>query len=806
MTSSSGGSLSSPPNPTWCTGSPRAAAESAKAPTRSLNLGLHVGDDPALVIENRQRVCAALGVDFARLTLSAQVHGAGMAEVGEASAGAGRAAAAGAIPEVDGLMVSTPGLPVAVLSADCVPLLFYDPRRHVAAAVHAGWRGTAAGMAANAVQFLAARGSDPSDLLVGLGPAIGPCCYRVSEEVARSIGVAEQRADGWYADLPAANRRQLLAAGVLAARIESADLCTSCHAEEFFSERKLGRPHREAGGVDSFAVRQGHPARRRKANYPEVGGAAMQAWISSSLVRHYPKSPPQSQETLTFHAALQERVSFQVAFTSDAEPVKMTAVVEAPPELAVRVRSVGYVPMPHFTVNTPVEELDGLAFVPGYVPDPLFPSPTLEAGPRETNAFWVTVLVPMDCLPGEYPIYLQARIRRPRALHASAKIVVHRGLVSRRHDFPVTHWFYADALCDWYKVEPFEEAFWPILDRYLADLSEHLQDTTHVPIFTPPTDGVKRPTQLLEVRREGDRYRFDWALVKRWIEAARQAGLSYFEWTHLFSQWGAKYAIRIYDGRGQGEKLLWDPETPGTSATYRDFLSQFLPEFKRFLEVEGIFARSFFHLSDEPHGEEHLAHYRAAREMLREVAPWMKVMDALSEISFAREGLTDTPIPLLPTAPDFIKEGYPAWAYFCCHPVGRYPQRLLDTPLVKTRMFGWLFYRLQARGFLHWGYNYWYRSQTRELIDPFFVSDGGRWPEWFYGDTFIVYPGPGAPIDSLRWEVFADGLQDYALLQSANLDPDDPLLEKIKDYAEFPRSEQWLLETRGKVLERLDRR
>ena len=114
--------------------------------------------------------------------------------------------------------------------------------------------------------------------------------------------------------------------------------------------------------------------------------------------------------------------------------------------------------------------------------------------------------------------------------------------------------------------------------------------------------------------------------------------------------------------------------------------------------------------------------------MLRELAPWMKVMDALSEISFAREGLTDMPIPRLHHGAGLREEGYPAWAYFCCGPEGRYAQRLLDTPLVKTRMFGWLLYRPRARGFLHWGYNYWYRSQTQELIDPS-GQRRRRWPE-----------------------------------------------------------------------------
>ncbi len=532
----------------------------------------------------------------------------------------------------------------------------------------------------------------------------------------------------------------------------------------------------------------------------------MQAWITDSLVRHYPTSPAQAQEALTLHAALQERVSFQVAFRTDDTPAEVTLVVEAPRTLEVQVRRVGYVPMPHLNVNVPAAEQDGGDRLPGYVPDPLFPEQTIHAGPRETNAFWISVTVPMDALPQTYPIYfrLEAEKRPPR--HVTASLVVHRGLVSRRRDFPMTHWFYADALCDWYKVEPFEEAFWPLLDRYLADLRAHYQDTSHLPLFTPPTDGVKRPTQLLDVRREGDRYRFDWTLVRRWIEAAERQGLRYFEWPHLFTQWGAKYAIRIYEGQGASEQLLWEPDTAGASPTYRHFLSQFLPEFKRFLEAEGLFDRSFFHLSDEPHGEEHLKNYALVREMLRELAPWMKVMDALSDISFAREGLTDVPVPLLPVAPQFIQEGYPAWAYFCCTPMERYVQRLLDTPLLKTRMIGWCCYRTQVHGLLHWGYNYWYRSQTRELINPYQVTDACAWPNWSYGDPFVVYPGDRAPVDSLRWEVFADGLQDYALLQSAGIAPDDPLLAEIHDFAEFPRDPHWLTETRGKVLAKLDRR
>lgn len=518
----------------------------------------------------------------------------------------------------------------------------------------------------------------------------------------------------------------------------------------------------------------------------------MHTWLSSSLHRFYLNSPAGSSHRLTLRVARAERASFQVVCRTDAGAKRIMAHVQAPEEFTVQVRRVGQVPMLHWNTDTPRDEVEGIGHVPGFVPDPLLPESVVDAGPYETHAFWITLSIRQDTAPGRYVVLSNLTADADDTMVLTTEVIVHTAVLPRRRDFPVTNWLYADALCDWYQVDLGEERFWQVLEPYLANMAAHGQDTSLIPLFTLPTDGVKRPTQLLGVHREGDGFQFDWTSVQRWVRAAQAHGMTHWEWPHLFTQWGAERAIRIYEGLPMDKMLLWPPETPATSTVYRDFLARFLPEFGRFLHSEGIMDNSFFHLSDEPKGVEQLARYRAARAMVRDLAPWMRVMDALSEVDFSREALVDIPVPIISTAPMFSREGFPAWAYFCCGPRGRYLNRLLDTPLAKIRMAGWLFYRLQAHGFLHWGYNYWYQHQSTQLIDPYRVSDGLNWPTWPYGDPFVVYPGPTGPVDSVRWEVFAESLQDYALLQAAGISPEDAMLRDIHDYADFPRDAGWL--------------
>jgi YfiH family protein len=182
----------------------------------------------------RARVRAALR-GRGRLLLMRQVHGATVLRAPWEDT-----------PEADAAVSTEAGVLVGVSTADCLPVLLVDPNRRVAAAVHAGWRGTAAGVLTRALEALIAGGSRPHDLLAALGPAIGPCCYEVGEELRDAFGP-----DGEvffrpgprgrpHLDVRAANLRQLRDAGVPDEQIHQIEDCTACHPDLYYSYRRDG--------------------------------------------------------------------------------------------------------------------------------------------------------------------------------------------------------------------------------------------------------------------------------------------------------------------------------------------------------------------------------------------------------------------------------------------------------------------------------------------------------------------------------------------------------------------------------------
>jgi hypothetical protein len=220
----------------------------------TLNLSFAVGDDAANVRENRRRVAAALGASPDTFVFAAQVHGHRVAVVSAADRGRGAVSADDAIGPADALVTTESGIVLAILVADCVPIVLYDPATHVLACVHAGWRGTLARTAQAALAAMRSLGTRPRDVVAGIGPSIAPGAYQVGEEVANAAREAfGERAQTllrpagpgrWQFDLPAANRHGLRTAGVPDGQIHVAATPTGPDPGLFFShraERPCGR-------------------------------------------------------------------------------------------------------------------------------------------------------------------------------------------------------------------------------------------------------------------------------------------------------------------------------------------------------------------------------------------------------------------------------------------------------------------------------------------------------------------------------------------------------------------------------------
>jgi hypothetical protein len=216
------------------------------APYASSNLALHVGDDEAAVHANRKAVAAALRVEPDRLTWCEQVHGEQVATVTGDDAGR-------TMPAADGLVTATTGTPLAVVVADCVPVLLGDAKHGVVAAVHAGRRGLVAGVVEVAVGTMLDLGAGRDAIVAAVGPAIGPCCYEVSDDVATEVTAAlpvtaaTSHGGRTSLDLVAGVRHVLAREGVHAVRTVGG--CTAHQPGTFFSHRRDGVTGRQAGIV-----------------------------------------------------------------------------------------------------------------------------------------------------------------------------------------------------------------------------------------------------------------------------------------------------------------------------------------------------------------------------------------------------------------------------------------------------------------------------------------------------------------------------------------------------------------------------
>jgi len=233
----------------------------SKSPFDSLNLGLRVGDNPDNVFKNRKRLATTIGIPLRHFTIGEQIHSGNVTIIAEELRGKGSTNHKEAINATDAMVTNIVDICLVILVADCVPILFFDPVKRAIGFAHAGWKGTLQFIAQKTVRAMEkAFGSLPRDIVVGVGPSIGPCCYKVGPDIISQVEIIfhtkkeyilnESKSGEGYFDLWKANLTQLLHAGIKRKNIEMAMMCTCHNPDLFFSYRhQKGSTGRFCAGI-----------------------------------------------------------------------------------------------------------------------------------------------------------------------------------------------------------------------------------------------------------------------------------------------------------------------------------------------------------------------------------------------------------------------------------------------------------------------------------------------------------------------------------------------------------------------------
>ena len=459
-----------------------------------------------------------------------------------------------------------------------------------------------------------------------------------------------------------------------------------------------------------------------------------------------------------------ERYSYQIAYKS-SEKFFAEIVIDSPLSQFITVRSVGNVPS-----ELPVYESD-CEFCernePGLFPDVLFPIENNRVLIKRQNyyALWITVDLPKDTDAGDYEIKIKLKkdgetiSENIFGLHVINAVLPEQKLI-------YTQWFHSDSIANYYKIPVFCEKFWTLVESFIKAAVHTGVNMLLTPVFTPPLDteigGERLTVQLVDVKLENGKYLFGFDRFIRWVRLAQKCGIKYFEISHLFSQWGAKYTPKIVAEVNGSQKRIFGWETSADSIEYAEFLSAFIPQLIKVIRSLGIEKSTFFHISDEPN-EDQIESYSMAKSTVAPLLEDFPIIDALSDYSFYESGIINNPIPCTNDIESFIEKGFPhPWTYYCCGQGGKLSNRFFGMPLSTTRIIGFQLFKYGIEGFLQWGFNFYNSQYSLRSIDPFAVTDAdSAFPS---GDSFTVYPGKSGAIESVRSEVFFQALQDMRAL------------------------------------------
>ena len=407
------------------------------------------------------------------------------------------------------------------------------------------------------------------------------------------------------------------------------------------------------------------------------------------------------------------------------------------PAERIRLYFVGSIPLSRNTPMTPVEELERVA--PCEIPDPLLDVDEVDLEAGVTQPCYLLLHVPRDAAPGVYRGKVVAGAGDAVA-ELEVVVRVHPVTLPDRGSLYVTNWFSVENIARAHGVELWSEEFWRVFEKWVRFMVEHGQNVFWVPLDT------------IRIRRRGGGYEFDFTVFDRYVEILFRHGAELIELTHVarFREWGSgELVYREFRVEGESGVGL----EPGERV-----LPHLLQALERHLEERGWLDRAVIHVADEP-TEAGLEAWIRASELVHGHAPRIRRIDAVETVGFSEH--LEIWVPTLHHFDHWMeeyleamREGRELWFYTCMNPVGRYPNRFLDYPLLKTRILHWINYAYGLRGYLHWGFNWWGEDA--------FGEPNPRLPP---GDTHIAYPGREGPLSSLRLEAMREGLEDYELLK-----------------------------------------
>ena len=508
----------------------------------------------------------------------------------------------------------------------------------------------------------------------------------------------------------------------------------------------------------------------------------------SSLEKSFLDQSINDFEALDRISALRgERLSLQLLYAFDEDDKHNTTnyhTVKLSGKLAehASVRSVKHLPVTKYEGQRNDRESlqECLRLPPNLFPDllePLACGDILPICDKILESLWIDIEIPEDFPSGESELSLViSNVEGPVYKNkgdaikvAESKIEIEViGATLPEQKLIHTEWFYTDCLANYYDTPVWSERHWEIIENYARVAQKNGINMLLTPVFTPPLDtavGWERvTTQLIGIKKSGNRYTYNFKLLDRWIDMCDRVGIKYLEISHLFSQWGATHAPKIMacvDGEYK-QIFGWDTDAHGDE--YKKFLRSFLKAFIKHMKARGDDTRCFFHVSDEP-GAQQIENYKKSKKIVEGVLKDYIIMDALSSIDFYKKGVTKTPIPTTWHTMDFVEAGVPdLWTYYCGGCPGGYSSRMLARPSASNRSIGMQMYKYNIVGFLHWGFNFYNTRGSLAPVNPLIDTSGDRWVP--AGDTALVYPGfKGMPLESIRLLVFAEGLQDMRAMQ-----------------------------------------